>query len=507
MAPPRDRLMDTGDTQKPLQWDGSDSPFILATSLEKPDPKTRKLIRSHVMRGRNTRQARRARRSQLDQVDQVNNHHSKTMQVKIPQRVDGKEREPTGWVAISPRRVASELALIGIEFDLNEHSVMLIHRAFTVVKPALYTMESALIKQPRDGVFCFTNIRQHPAMLDLVLFMAQSFGNFSRRLDNNDVARRYLTNTLYQLQRSLDDPLDAIADSTMIVVASLAAAAVILGDLEAAEKHLDGLSRMVELRGGAVSLADGDMLIHKAQRLDIAISMALGGSPRFFPGPISWNPQTSRGRRPANKFPELRAIVPRPEPRLLHTWADLKEFSVIANISLHADTNMNPDLFTQASVSVPYRLVSLQYEVGSQQELLRLSMLAYIKGAFVQINGLGKKMTLLAGCLRYTLLMQEQHTMPHRSNDFLLWALFMAGIAIFEDSEEPWLRGAVQSTISALQLHTWAEVRAIVRSYLWVDAVFDLPGQRFYTRCLLPSKKGVVVYQPTEGSIADASDT
>jgi hypothetical protein len=78
-------------------------------------------------------------------------------------------------------------------------------------------------------------------------------------------AQLHLAKALSHLQRSLDDQKEAVELSTMAVVASLAMAAVIAGDLSTAAKHMDGLHRIIELRGGLQSLGPDSMIEHKAR--------------------------------------------------------------------------------------------------------------------------------------------------------------------------------------------------------------------------------------------------
>lgn len=64
----------------------------------------------------------------------------------------------------------------------------------------------------------------------------------------------------------LKDEKEALATPTMAVVASLATAAVFAGDLETAAKHVEGLWRIIDLRGGFDVVGRGGMVEHKAQR-------------------------------------------------------------------------------------------------------------------------------------------------------------------------------------------------------------------------------------------------
>lgn len=88
----------------------------------------------------------------------------------------------------------------------------------------------------------------------------------SLRVPPGDVARWHQTQTLFHLQRMLTDEKMALETSTMAVVASLATAAVFGGDFETAQKHVDGLWRMIDLKGGFDVVGRGGMVEHKAQR-------------------------------------------------------------------------------------------------------------------------------------------------------------------------------------------------------------------------------------------------
>ena len=117
-----------------------------------------------------------------------------------------------------------------------------------------------------DNVFCFTNLAQSPAMLHSILFSTQAFRDMSLRLPPSDVARWHQTQTLIQLRGVLEDKVEGLKTSTMAVVASLAMAAVFGGDLETARMHIDGLWRIIEVKGGWNAVGRGGMVEHKAQR-------------------------------------------------------------------------------------------------------------------------------------------------------------------------------------------------------------------------------------------------
>jgi hypothetical protein len=361
--------------------------------------------------------------------------------------------------------------------------------AFTVVKPATYTIESALVDSAQAHLVCVTDLYVHPAMIHAVMFTSQAYHDKSLGKPYSKLVLFHQAQTLYHLQQSLNHLTEALMPATLTVITTLASSAAIMGELEVLEKHMDGLYQVVQAQGGLKVIAQGSMIEHKAQRsassillriqmfkkglcrLDLGLSMGTGRKPRFFPDEISWGPQLARAAF-ATKVKDLKGLQPPPEPRFLNIWYDLKHFSAAANRATATGNKMSPELFSHLSTSVPNRLINLSYNKTSIDEVLRLSMLAYVKGLLVQIPGLGRKLWHLSSSLETAL--QAQQYPPHSElAGVLLWALVMAGLTIFEDFRETWFRAAIVQTAAVLGLRDWAEARLLLRDVLWVDIVFD----------------------------------
>ncbi|KAK0619620.1 hypothetical protein B0T14DRAFT_566449 [Immersiella caudata] len=450
-------------------------PFIVTTSLDKTDAETRKFIRSHVMRGKNKgklmpRKGKKSRALDSDATPQ-------SSPASLVQHEDpGWEH----WQLVSPRKVASELSLFRYTQELSPPMKELIFRAFTVVKPSMYAVQLfGVDEEQSSGMFCFSGLSSHPAMVPSLLFTAQAFRDMSLGFELGSLAHTHLAKTLRLLKTSLEDEEEATSYSTMVVVSSLATAAIILGDLETAGKHLDGLQRMVEVRGGLGSLGPVNMITYKALTLDLGLAMGTGSKPRFGLGDISWSPQFARGPS-GRRFCELEALQPRPDPRLLNIWADLREFSKAANDVEQKKIPMKHGLFYQLSTSTLYRLLRLRFDPKSLSELLRLSLLAYTKTLMIRLPGLGKKMTYLAGQLEIAFL--PLPATGHGGSPLLLWALVISTISVFEDCEQEWLQRGISGLMAELELHTWLEVKTVLKRFLWVDGLHDQQGKAIFEK-------------------------
>lgn len=97
----------------PPKSSASSDPFIVSTSLDKPDAGTRKFIRSHVMRGKNTRKAKQ---------DKAMIHGTQVQQKKPP------KNEDVYWLLLPPKKISSELALFGYVEEMKPYMLDLIYK-------------------------------------------------------------------------------------------------------------------------------------------------------------------------------------------------------------------------------------------------------------------------------------------------------------------------------------------------------------------------------------------
>ncbi|KAH6649230.1 hypothetical protein F5144DRAFT_500195 [Chaetomium tenue] len=404
--------------------------FIVSTSLAKPDPTTRRFIRSHVMRGKNAGKFRNDRLRSGPQAGPKRKGAvaQATYTPGAWQEADDAEASAVnGWKPVTPHRIASELSLHGYGGEMQPYVIKLIHRALTVVKPEIYAMQHITTATSGDDkVFCFPDLAHHPGILHSTLFAAQAFFDLATGQTYGPIARHHLSKALAHLQASLDDEKEAVGLATMGSVASLAMSAVVAGDLETAVKHMDGLKKIIDLRGGMKSFGSDSMIGHKARVIDIGLAMGLGHDLRFTrEDELSWSPQITPkpgpGRaRLARQFPELDAAIPphmRPDPRLLNVWADLREFSRLVNEAAACRTKIPIEVVFRLRTSVPHRLLRLRLEGGLGchlgrgvvgegggevprdavfvHELLRLSMMAFAKMLLIKLHGIGKSMVVL----------------------------------------------------------------------------------------------------------------
>lgn len=106
--------------------------FIVSTSLAKPDPRTRRFTRSHVMRGKNVGKFRDDKKwaelpKKLSTKGQAFEAESMS-KVICQEKQDDEAARTEGWALVSPRKVASELFMLGLGGDMEPYVLELIHR-------------------------------------------------------------------------------------------------------------------------------------------------------------------------------------------------------------------------------------------------------------------------------------------------------------------------------------------------------------------------------------------
>ncbi|KAL5619956.1 hypothetical protein FOBRF1_003202 [Fusarium oxysporum] len=433
--------------------------FVVTTSSGKPDKGTMRKIRSHAMRGRNTRADRLARAQERMNPDKSLVHTMETdssaSSISVPctdstaEPCNGQKPGKDNLSTMSiPRKLAPELLLQRSEVELKPYMLELAYQAFTTPKPCRYAIDMKVAHESESHIFSLSDIHTQEVSLHSILFTASAFKEVCQGVEFSILTRYHLGETLRCIQKSLQDKSAATAMPTVGAIVNLASAASSFGDVETARKHMDGICRIFELRGGISPFGTAALAEMKCQRIEICLSMAEGRKPRLLPNIQSWDslmPKSSIHLALESTFLDSRNLTT--DRRLLSIWADLQHYSRLASES----APIPPELFLSISTTLPNRLLHISYNARSTCELLRLCMLVYIKSILFSLPGVGKRMSYLSTNLEMAL----QTFVPCRRehSTFLLWALLIAGGCIFEDFGRTWHRQAIRETCDVLEQH------------------------------------------------------
>ncbi|KAI1415452.1 hypothetical protein F5Y13DRAFT_156057 [Hypoxylon sp. FL1857] len=323
------------------------------------------------------------------------------------------------------------------------------------------------------------------ACLHFTLFISEAYQSFIQgKPENSKAASAHFVNALGILQRRLatSDVTLSTSDTTILVVVGLTMAAVAFGNFDAALKHLEGLHKMVILRGGISEFRMNKQLQTKILRVDLGVALSVGRKTLFFSEGLSWDSYVpSPRKKPAPRFHNatptsvastLNHFLGGLDTRLCAIWDDVSEFVRAANITTQCKREIDSDLYHEVMLSIHYRLANVNFEIGSVNETIRLGLLAFASTLFLQWRGVNTRYKDLSQRLKtaLSLLRHETRAIP---NQLTVWLYITSSISTLSEDEQVCFKSAALRALRNTGLKSWGEARVSLKSVLWVDIIFD----------------------------------
>jgi hypothetical protein len=324
------------------------------------------------------------------------------------------------------------------------------------------------------------------------------------------VAISHMTKALELLQADLAKIDRATAEVTISTIIAFSMVAFISGDFDSSGKHLHGLFKVLNMRGGLGSLKTCTYLQikccrlvskHLAQfnfsfhslypRLDLSYAMCTSSKPLFFTANnISWKSYLPKST-PVPWMTTVNFLVGdlNTDSKMVNIWHDLHEFSRAANIATQTNRKLEPDLLQEVMISVQYRLLNLQYENKDAHELIRVVMLAYsitilplLFSHFTPTPPINYP-SLQIWLQRFLIIAKESSNEKLKA---LLWILVVVGITIMDN--EP-INLQLTHIMQALNLNSWDEVLEILKGFLWVDVLHGERGKKLFNNTIMRTER------------------
>ncbi|KAK4099582.1 hypothetical protein N658DRAFT_568072 [Parathielavia hyrcaniae] len=453
--------------------------FVQSDSSGRTPADRRQLIRSHVMRGKNT-----AKR-------------------EMEPNEDGPGRFGF-WPPSLPglQRPLAELALC-IFHVLKKQPTQRSLSVFIHIKENMYPLERC-VEQRVSKQAWFYWACTNTVYLSSLLFAVSAFNDLSRAPSHDptpsfrgDLTQyfsprtlRHLRRTMQLLQAKLRDGFQQPEDATTSVVITLALMANAVGDGEACETHVKGLKEM-----------NNRELQLKLCRVDLAWSIRSGCKPTLFDGDVTWSRFSNSTK---TIYSQLGSNPPPPDPlfehiqtldiKLQNVYNDMRDLAHAANHLIASDDKLQPDLFQDMIMSIQYRLLFLEYPLESQpiQEALRCGLLAFQASALLLVPGLKLRYDFLRDRLRLALRHLLDASAP-ALRDLKLWLMLVGCVAMDDvvDEEEPGSGGGGALAKLVGGEEDWPRVRGRMKGIMWIDAVHDVPGKRVFDTARLGRGGGV----------------
>ncbi|KAF9693901.1 hypothetical protein EKO04_008538 [Ascochyta lentis] len=278
------------------------------------------------------------------------------------------------------------------------------------------------------------------------------------------------------VRQKLDDPLAALQDATMDTVVTLAAIECGKGNTDLSAMHIDGVKRLVQLRGGINSVKSVSPL---TARMVAWVSMIVMQSPQFPTQDdygcghgISPIPQWYKATNNIHSATTTTLDIPLLDPEItdvlcrLHNLFDSSQY-VLTSTDLH-------DL----TLFVVHRLLLWSPQPQMNNFLCDLTASGIVRHALVLYLLMIQGPTYFSHArLQYATALKLQaqlehtwYTMLHSYSSLAIW-LLSVGMASSDGAvEAQWFAAQAQTAAEALNLQFWDDVVILLREMVWLDS-------------------------------------
>ncbi|RBR21689.1 uncharacterized protein FIESC28_04789 [Fusarium coffeatum] len=288
-----------------------------------------------------------------------------------------------------------------------------------------------------------------------------------------------LSQTLDTLAKRLNSS-DALSDGTLSIVMALINHEQVAGHYADAEAHVQGMKKIVDLRGGLDKIED-DAVATKICRTDILFTLQQGGQPLFHRNRMAEMRAIllSRGftlkSNPDVKSPQIQQL----DGTLREAFSDLLGVCNLFNKHIEKKP-LDVIEFQEILVSVCYRLMG--FRTLNESRLIQDIDSAYHIGLLVFLmstfwNNHQSRLAkpgLIAACIRHALKMAD--------GGFAFWLLMLGGISVPKGDDQEWMITRLREEASRIGVVTWKDARDCLTKFPWMTVIHDESGQRLWDK-------------------------
>ncbi|KAL3464470.1 hypothetical protein BJX64DRAFT_91342 [Aspergillus heterothallicus] len=425
----------------------------------------RRVIRSHVMQGKNKGRPRRSTKKQ------------KHVEIKRPFTA------PEGIYKISRPILWGDFCLGSFPADLDSTSIALMHRWFFDISDALFPPQFCSKFDIIQSIWV-NCILADEAYFHSTLAISASYIDFVQRKPSVSSQTLYHISEAYSLVNAkLSGPLP-VSDSAIAAVVSLAIYQQVHGQPQTGLVHLTGLCRMIAMRGGISKLMqENRALALKPLRLDVELAIQTGTHTLFRGGEVPIGPILCRPSGCNGQLSLATAWMPL---GMLH----LLNFSALLNgAEMERIPKLDPLDFTETLIWLVYfllesmSLLKASAPLGAECSTLpHLAMLAFMTTLLPEYTREGYGSSLLAK--RIEVALENIHTTPPELWDleptFLLWILVITTISVCDSRDQVCVRGLIVATCERLRLDDWTAVNKQLTLFPWIYALHNAPARQLW---------------------------
>ncbi|KAJ5587588.1 uncharacterized protein N7459_003353 [Penicillium hispanicum] len=458
-----------GSDRKPI----GEMPFVFTDGMGKTEPDKRKLIRKYVMLGKNRGKTRTAKRPQTtasreSDASGAEPYDASSLVVKM--------RYPT-----IPQKVGDELSFTRFAAPVEPPLLRDVLKFSFMAKKILYPLESCIIFHKKDTVdtVWFDLLTHDDAYMHSVVFLCQAYfflvsGQETPATERKAMVHYSQTLRLLRERLSISAAQSQVSDATILVVLYLAGHAHLVNDFGSAQHHLQGLRKLVDMRGGLYAFSYNTKLITELLKFDLAIAINNGTEPVFFRDP-SVEPLIPFDHA---FYPGEKTIRLDLNDDLAQAWTAMKKFCSAINSAAQRNRQLTKETLLNAIGSVMYRLVDMKHlDPTSIDEAVRLGLLAFSSHVFLQCKDVQLPHTYFPRRYRHCLLNLRVQDIPPQ---ILAWLLVIGAISVLSPADDSWLMPWLRVNCDMCGAQGWEELRGRLKGLLWIDILHDRPGQAIF---------------------------
>ncbi|KAL2872718.1 uncharacterized protein BJX67DRAFT_376511 [Aspergillus lucknowensis] len=312
---------------------------------------------------------------------------------------------------------------------------------------------------------------------------------------------RHIAHTYRILQERLCGK-EATSDMTIAILVIMAQYERLQGQHARGYIHVQGMKRMIELRGGIMGLGKENWgIILKVLRADLEYALQLGSQTLFSDEGIdvlrAWRPVYVGCGNKGDQVNDLGLdsfLQKNLQPDLWMIFSDIRCLATILN---DADAGYRQKLegveFHDTIILLGYRLLRIRplgetsspnassgTRMSDLENVVHLSLMAFLVTFLTGLDRQVPDKPLLShrlGVALKTLTAPDEagpETQMVRS--VLLWTLFIGSVVVFKPVEDEWLTPTTQAAKRALGLSSWEDTKKVLVRFPWVNPLHDRAG-------------------------------
>ncbi|KAH7202254.1 hypothetical protein DER44DRAFT_887277 [Fusarium oxysporum] len=290
-----------------------------------------------------------------------------------------------------------------------------------------------------------------------------------------------ISQTLDQLKVRLNSN-EALSDHTMSIVMALINQEQAAEHYAAAETHMAGLKKIVDLRGGLENIEDGIVAV-KICRTDILFAMQQGGHPLFYRDHVVHIKRilSSRGFTLESSSDAYSLRHSRLDSALQEASFDAMGLCRLFN--KHMDEKpLNLLEFQEVLISICYRL--LRFRTIGESRLKHDIQSAYHIGLSLFMISIyfHNKQDRMARPGLITALVKEvtESILDDSEDEFAFWLLTLGGISVPRNDDREWMVEKLRDLASMLGVMNWEQAKDCLAIFPWMNAIHDEPSRKLW---------------------------